>query len=40
MVIDSKKSEVSINCENIETMDVNSEDQLIITYYLPDGKGH
>jgi len=40
LVIDSKKSEVSINCENIEGMDVNGEDQLVITYYLPEGKGH
>ena len=40
MVIDSKKSEVSINCENIEGMEVNKDDQLEITYFLPEGKVH
>lgn len=38
LVIDSKKQEVSINCENIESVDVNSEDQLVVSYFLPEGK--
>ena len=38
LVIDSKKSEVTINCEYIEDISVNNEEQLVITYYLPEGK--
>lgn len=38
LVMDSKSKEVTINCENIEDISVNQEDQVVITYYLPEGK--
>lgn len=38
LVIDSKKQEISINCENIEEIDINEHDQLAITYYISTGK--
>ena len=38
LVVDSKKSEVTINCEYIEDISVNQDDQIVITYYLPEGK--
>lgn len=35
LLIDSKSSEISINCENIENFSENDEGRLILIYMVP-----
>lgn len=38
LVIDSRSSETSVNCENIESIEENDKKMMVIIYNLPDGK--
>ena len=38
LVIDSRSSETSVNCENVESIEENDKKFLIIVYNLPEGK--
>lgn len=36
MIIDSKSSEISINCENIEEISECEDERLKLVYYIPE----